>query len=148
MEIPQTIINPEPLRPNERCVWELAKNNLSFPVMSSAVRLATEFIFNAESDRVKQILLDFNIADSQVDLIDEEFKQRMIHITDDPSQTMSEIDQKLLSCFDPILVTEKNLIFIHPDFITFCRDLTPVSDGFHRVVFFSCSRKLEIQLNT
>lgn len=90
---------------------------MSSPVMSNALRLATEFIFNAESNRGKQILLDFNIAKSQVDLIDKEFKQRLIQICEDPSL------KEDISCFDSNLYLD--LIFIHPDFITFCLDLTP-----------------------
>lgn len=138
MEIPQTILDPRPIRPKDRCVWQLARENMACSVMSSALRLATEFIFNAESDRVKHILLDFNVANSEVDLIDEEFKKRMMLICDDPS-LMSKIDEKAflkenISTFDPNI--KLDLIFIHPDFITFCRDLTPESDGFHRVVFF------------
>lgn len=91
-----------------------------------------------ESDCVKRILLKFNVENSEVELIDEELKERMIKLIED-HMPMLDIDRlgfikEDTSCFDPSL--KKDLVFLHPDLVKFCKDLHPGMDGFHRVVFF------------
>lgn len=105
--------------------------------MSTAIRLANEMIFKG-SDKVKQIYLNYNVENSEVDLIDKEFTQHILTLSTDPSP-MNEKDQKEfleadVACFAQYV--EKDLIFLNPRLVEFCNGLNEKSPGFHRVVFF------------
>lgn len=133
----QTNLDTDQMQPNEYCIWWLASKHMECEVMRAALRLANEFIFNATSDCVKHILLDFNVDNSGVDLIDDEFKHHIIQLADN-SDGMSDENllefAKAYACFDANQKEDK--IIINPDLMNFCKTLTSKSEGFHRVVFF------------
>lgn len=137
MNITRVTADTSELKPNEESVWKLLHDKMSCIAMSTAIRLANEMIFKG-SDKVKQIYLNYNVENSEVDLIDAEFTKHIFTLSNDPSP-MNENDQKEfleadVACFAPFL--EKDLIFLNPRLVEFCCGLNEKSPGFHRVVFF------------
>lgn len=136
--IPTSKLDTSELRPNELSIWRLANDNMSSVVMRTAIRLATEMMFNKDSEEIKRIFLNYNVENSQVDLIDQELTHHIIELSDDPTPMKPEDVIGFLkddfACFDPSL--ERDLVFIHPQLIEYCQKITEKSPGFHRVVFF------------
>ena len=123
------------LNSGERSAWKLAKDNMSCVVMSTAIRLANEIFSNSESDLVKRIFLEFNVENSELDLLDREFKHHIIDLADDIPE---ENCQRFLDMCFPASDTsiKRDLIFINPELIKCCVKMTKETPGFHRVVFF------------
>lgn len=120
---------------NERSVWKLAKDNMSCLVMSTAIRLANEIFSNSESDFVKRIFLEFNIENSELDLLDRDFKHHIIELADDiPVENCQHFLDMCFVASDTNI--KSDLILINPELIKYCVKMTKEAPGFHRVVFF------------
>jgi hypothetical protein len=120
---------------DERPVWKLAKDNMSCVVMSTAIRLANEIFSNSESDFVKRIFLEFNVENSELDLLDRDFKHHIIELADD---IIEENCKHFLDVCFAVSDTniKREMIFINPELIKYCLKMTKETPGFHRVVFF------------
>lgn len=120
---------------DERSVWKLAKDNMFCVVMSTAIRLANEIFSNSESGFVKRIFLEFNVENSELDLLDRDLKQHIVELADDiPKENCQRFLDMRFSASDTNI--KRDLIFINSELIKYCVKMTKETSGFHRVVFF------------